>query len=277
MREAALKTDAMKVDPVTWDDLDQISTLRPEGWSDISADFKFYIKTAWCNPIKVESGNKIIAVGASISFGPTAWLAHIIVDKHYRRMGVGSFVVNELLLFLDSQGVQTCSLLATESGRPVYEKAGFRRVTDYVFMRRESPWQGSNISPSIVPAKDHHLQDILQLDKAVSGEDRKLLIEANLIDAMVYTRNNDVCGFYLPQLKEGLIVAEDEEAGLALMNVKYAAVDKAVLPQNNKAGVSFLLNNGFVPTQSKGTRMIRGDALHSSFSKMYSRIGGNLG
>ncbi len=267
----------MNVDPVTWDDLEKINTLRPDGWSDIVPDFQFYIKTAYCNPIKVELENEIIAVGTSISFGRSAWLAHIIVDKRHRGIGVGSLVVNELITLLESQGVETFSLLATEPGRPVYEKAGFRKVVDYVFMRRETPWQTRSISASIEPVQRHHVPAIMQLDRAVSGEDRRDLIEAHLQGAMVYARNAQVRGYYLPKLKEGLIVAEDEDAGLDLMEVKYATADKAVLPESNRAGLNFLLANGFAPTHSKGTRMIRGKTLNPALSKIYSRIGGNLG
>ncbi len=84
-------------------------------------------------------------------------------------------------------------------------------------------------------------------------------------------------GYLIPGLREGLIVAENEEAGFALMNAKYATVDKAVLPADNKAGVDFLLKRGFADTGKKGTRMIRGKDIPWKPEMIYSRIGGNVG
>jgi len=97
-----------------------------------------------------------------------------------------------------------------------------------------------------------------------------------LSNAEVYAENNKVIGFYLPDLKEGLIYADTDEAGLELMKLKYTKVDKAVLPSDNIAGIEFLQQNGFTETR-KGTRMILGNDLDWNPKKIFGRIGGNLG
>jgi len=81
----------------------------------------------------------------------------------------------------------------------------------------------------------------------------------------------------LPKLKQGPIFADTEEAGVALMEVKYAKVDNAVLPSENTTGIQFLQQNGFVKTARKGTRMILGKDFSWEPTKIYSRIGGNFG
>ncbi|WP_041620190.1 hypothetical protein [Paludibacter propionicigenes] len=77
-------------------------------------------------------------------------------------------------------------------------------------------------------------------------------------------------------MKEGLIFAINDEAGLELMKLKYSRTDKAVLPSENIGGREFLLNNGFVEA-SIGTRMIMGKDIDYKLDRMYSRIGGNFG
>ena len=54
-------------------------------------------------------------------------------------------------------------------------------------------------------------------------------------------------------------------------------MDKAVIPAENKAGIEFLKQNGFVESQTKGTRMILGNEVPWFPKKIYSRIGGNFG
>ncbi len=69
--------------------------------------------------------------------GNTAWLAHIIVDPEYRKRGIGSLIVCQLLDFLKNSGCETVSLIATELGYSVYKKAGFVEQTEYAFFERE--------------------------------------------------------------------------------------------------------------------------------------------
>ena len=94
---------------------------------------------------------------------------------------------------------------------------------------------------------------------------------------MVYLDEDKVMGYYIPDLKEGMIVADTKEAGIALMKIKYSTTDKAVLPSDNLTGMNFLQQNGFMETERKGVRMILGKDIHWKPSAIYSRIGGNLG
>ena len=50
-----------------------------------------------------------------------------------------------------------------------------------------------------------------------------------------------------------------------------------MLPEDNQAGVGFLKQNGFVKTETKGTRMIPGKEIYWKPENIYSRIGGNFG
>jgi len=61
------------------------------------------------------------------------------------------------------------------------------------------------------------------------------------------------------------------------MKSKYAVNDRAVLPAENDAGISFLEQNGFVKTSVRGTRMAYGEDIQWIPDKIFSRIGGNIG
>ncbi len=267
----------MQFEKLTNDDLEEIRHLQPEGWSDIASAFESYISHDFCYPVKTRLYNKIIGIGTSIVFSKTGWLAHIIVDKDYRNKGIGYQIVVTLLEALRNQGIKTFLLIATELGMPVYIKAGFKIVTDYIFFKREKPWIGFPVSENVVPYKNKYYPKIIGLDIKISGEYRERLIKEYLENSMIYIENKEVKGYFLPGLGEGLICADTDYAGLELMKIKYSGIDKAVLPYDNVAGREFLRQNGFAETDTKGTRMILGNHINWKPEKIFSRIGGNYG
>jgi len=266
----------MQFEAITSSDFDEIRNLQPQDWSDIIPEFEFYIQSSFCCPIKTKIDDKIVGIGASIVFKNTSWIAHIIVDREYRNKGFGAQIVNELLNTLNRDSVATCSLIATELGKPVYLKAGFRIAAEYSFFQREEQWIDRPVSENVIPYEEKHRAMIYELDHQISGEKRELLLTDYLSNSKLFVEKNKVLGYYMPDLKEGLIYADTDGAGLELMKLKYAKVDKAVLPSDNIAGVAFLQQNGFVETR-KGTRMILGPNLDWNPKKMFGRIGGNFG
>jgi GNAT superfamily N-acetyltransferase len=266
----------MQFERILHEDFDEIRRLQPDDWPDIIPSLQYYIESDFCFPVKVIIDNNITGIGTSIKLQKTCWLAHIIVDPTFRNRGIGFQIVSQLINNLTSKPSDTVLLIATKLGEPVYKKAGFRMVTEYLFFKREKAWNPGPISANIIPYTDVHRSRVFELDKRITGEVREKLIADHLDTALLYITDNIVLGYYLPGLGEGLIVADIPEAGLELMKLKYATVDKAVLPSENKAGIDFLKQNGFIET-SKGFRMILGNDLNWKPERIYSRIGGNFG
>ncbi|HKZ36819.1 MAG TPA: hypothetical protein VJ184_04150, partial [Chryseolinea sp.] len=77
-------------------------------------------------------------------------------------------------------------------------------------------------------------------------------------------------------LGEGLIIASTADAGLALLKNRYPDHKKICLPIDNRDGINFLLKNGFTELR-QASRMVLGQNVPWQASKMFSRIGGNLG
>jgi GNAT superfamily N-acetyltransferase len=267
----------MQINPLTIKDLDNIHHLQPEGWSDILPDLAFYASSDFCNPIKMTVESNLAGIGASIRFNDTAWLAHIIVDPGFRNRGIGYQIVDRLLQELDKSGIRACLLTATELGKPVYIRAGFRDVAEYIFLNRDKPWQEVPVSSDIIDFREKFRTQLYEMDRQATGENREKLLSPFLTTARLYVRNHKMMGYLIPGLREGLIIAENEEAGFALMNIKFATADKAALPADNKAGIDFLLKRGFADAGKKGTRMIRGEDISWNPGMIYSRIGGNVG
>jgi len=265
----------MAVEPFGFSDLSQLDPLQPHGWSSIIPFYQFYSQTDFCYPIKFMSGGKIIGIGSAILHGHTGWLAHIIVDTNFRGQGIGTKITQELVQQARRSGAKTISLLASALGEPVYRKLGFVKDTDYLFLKGEKVVTSHH--KKSIPFNTTFKNGILELDARISGEDRSKLLTPHLASAKIIMDQNNLSGFYLPSLGEGLIIAETPEAGSALMSEKYQDGEgRAVLPKENEVGISFLLKNNFTQFLT-GSRMHLGTEIDWHPSKIYNRIGGNLG
>ncbi len=267
----------MQFDKVTDADIDDIKKLQPNGWPDISKEFERYISYNFCEPIKMLIDNKIIGLGNSIIFRNTAWLAHIIVNKSYRNRGIGYKIVDTLVSDLKTKMIETILLIATELGEPVYKKIGFRYISDYVYLKRETSWIDKEISNNILPYSEQYYNQIVKLDTLISGENRESLIKMYLDDCLIYLDKQILRGFYLPSLGEGPIFAENSDIGIELMKIKYSKVDAAVIPSENEHGINFLIQNGFIKTDSICKRMVLGKDINWRPDCFLCRVGGNYG
>ena len=267
----------MKFEKITPKDIDQIASLQPDGWSDITAEFRFFMNNSFCCPIKMVVDNEIVGVGSSIIFKDSAWLAHIIVGSDYRNRGFGSHIVDYLLNDLNSMHIKSVSLIASPFGEPIYKKFGFETVSNYIYLEREKPWIETRQSDKIAPYENKFYSEIIRLDKEISGEEREPLLMKYIESSFVYIENEEIRGFYIPTLSEGPIFADSTDAGIALMNMKYATVDTAVIPETNQVGLTFLKENGFCLSKTKGKRMILGTEIDWKPSNMFSSISGDFG
>ena len=267
----------MNFSPITLHDLNDLKALQPADWPDIVTDIEKYLNWSFCHPFKLTINNSIVGTGSSIVFEKTGWLAHIIVHPDFRNKGLGTIIVNELLKHQKDHQVKSSLLIATKLGYPVYQKAGFRPVDEYIFLKRDTVRPEYLISSDIIPYSKEYKQTLLELDKTISCENREKLIEFYLSDSLLYVNNDKLEGFYFPTLKEGPIYANTESAGIELMKLKYVTVHKAVMPAENKAGITFLKHYRFSETTTTGTRMIFGEEIPWHPEMVFSRIGGNFG
>lgn len=248
--------------------------MQPADWPDIVPYFEFYTKSDFCFPIKYIVDNQISGIGTTIVHGETAWLAHIIVHPEQRNKGVGTKITEALVNSLKNTGCKTILLIATKLGEPVYKKLGFTKETEYLYLREGKTLLRS--SDSIKIFEESYLPELLNLDRIVSGENRIKVITPHLRNSYTIVNNKKLEGYYLPTLGEGLIISRTKEAGLELLNLKHATVERAAMPGENQIASDFLLAHGFREV-ARGTRMVLGKKINWQPAQIYGRIGGNLG
>lgn len=267
----------MQIDKVTLQDLRLVGVLQPEGWSVITDNFIQYINNNFSFPIKVTVGDTIVGLGNLVTFPGSAWLTHIIVAPDYQGEGIGSAIVDHLLERAQQANIPSVALMASEMGEPIYAKAGFHVVCDYLeFVKvKEHPPEVANTS--ILPYAPAYRMQILELDEMITGEKREDLLSPYLENCMVFMEDEKISGYHIPFLGEGPIYALNATAGISLMQLHYGLTDKAVIPAKNTDAIAYLEKQGFQRIGLNGKRMVWGAEIDWQPEYVFSRINGAYG
>lgn len=265
----------MHVTPLLPSDVEQLRTLQPEGWGDITNAFNFYLTHSFCFPVGFWAGKQLVGVGSCVVHRTTAWLCHIIVHPEFRNRGLGTLITDDLIAIVKQQPhIETILLLATKLGAPVYQKCGFEVESDYVFYKGEL--FGDSNDETIVPCTADNFSEVLQLDRKISGEDREQLLRIHHDRCLIKMVDGKVDGCYFSSLGDGLILAKTASTGEDLMRFRGATESRFVIPEQNTAATDLLLKNGF-ESFLRGTRMRLGKKIDWHPERLFNRIGGNLG
>ncbi|RLL67869.1 GNAT family N-acetyltransferase [Streptomyces sp. Z26] len=127
-----------------------------------------------------------------------ACVSMVLVARRHARRGIGRHLMRHAL---DSSGTAALFLQATENGRPLYERMGFRPVGTTTMLTgpfSPPPYEatGAAARTSVRPASATDLRAVLALDAEVFGTDRTELL----------TR--------LPAFSDRFVVAEDPAGAL---------------------------------------------------------------
>lgn len=256
-------------------DLEVLIDLNPPDWQDIRPAHHLYLEHAWMFPQVVEKFNQVAGIGTLIVHQNQAWLAHIIVHPQFRNLGLGKAMTKHLMELAFSKKIYSLHLIATPQGEPVYTRCGFDNGSQYLFFKEVNYGPATDeVILRNAQADDHAW--ILQLDQKITGEIRSDYLKLFLPNAIVAEQNNTPQGFYLPNAGEGLVMATDFEAGLALLRNRAKNQPALSFSAENKKLENYLKGLGNVVSRS-ALRMGFGPMPHSNYQWQFQRIGGNLG
>ncbi len=258
-------------------DIPGLNNLPPLEWKfDYETFVKGFIKDDFFHAFVLIQGGQIVGTGNVLLKEKVGWLGNIIVDENYRGKGLGYEMTKFLVDFLNDKGCETQLLIATELGEPIYQKVGFRKLTEYQSYDSEEGLDFKQ-SDSIRELKDSDLESIYKLDRDANGEDRTHLINKYYGSGFGYFNNNELRGFYLPNFGRGLVLSKDENAGIELLKLKHSKKGmRTLLPVDNVDGINFFDRNGL----NKGgtcSKMILGKENNWNPTYIYSYGSGYCG
>jgi GNAT superfamily N-acetyltransferase len=265
---------ALAIRPMTPGDAPvAISLALAEGWHDRTRFFDVVFGTSTCEALVGEVDGRVVATGLGVVNGPVGWLGGLIVDREWRGRGFGRSMTEELIHRLRAAGCRTLSLEATDEGRPMYERMGFRTLTRYHQLEAGHLSLPPELPPdrSLRPMTADDLPAVIALDRLATCEDRavplRVLFELNGGWTLEPTGSapRRPAGFLLPAERSyGAVVAPRFEDGLCLLDLHRSIVAetgsvRAGIPDEHAAAWRELERRGWKETWH-APRMILGPA-----------------
>lgn len=214
---------SITIHPATGDDLQSIKELvAGVGWPHRTEDIKAAMDLGHTRLARVSGCGRISGVAMMWAYGRrAARIGLVVVGPDYQGRGIGRRLVERLLVDTGSRAVM---LLSTESGRPLYEKLGFRIVGSA--QRHQGVYRRVPLSdPRIRLATIDDQRSLMQLDASATGADRGRIL-AHLFEVghtTVLAVDGQPTGFAVERAfglgsVVGPIVAPSELDAIALFN-----------------------------------------------------------
>ncbi|QXD22848.1 GNAT family N-acetyltransferase [Opitutia bacterium ISCC 51] len=179
-----------------------------EGWNQKVADWAFYLKHDPGLCLVAEVDDQVVGTVMAINYNnQVAWIGMMIVEKPYRKYGVSTALLNEVITRL--KDCQSIKLDASPAGSHVYEKLGF--VVELELQRMIATSLSAPVgSPSkdlIQRIQESDIPDLIEFDSQTFGASRVGLIHylagSRLDVGWIARCQGEVTGFLL--IREGTL------------------------------------------------------------------------
>lgn len=267
--------------PMTPADIEPATeAILADDWGDRRTWFEFATSHPECRIFVAEGADgAILGTGVATINGPVAWIGTIWVASSARGQGIGRALTEAPIEAAESAGCRTLVLVATDAGRPLYERLGFRVQTWYRTM--EAPGLAGSVDPGVGGSgresgdrrvrtfRADDLESMAALDRAATGEERRHLLTAFAAPetTMVLASGSNAPSGYVIRAPwgGGATIAPDPDGALAILRARRLAAGpdrrvRAGLLVENEAGVRALAADGWTEAW-RAPRLARGEPL----------------
>jgi ribosomal protein S18 acetylase RimI-like enzyme len=247
--------------------------IRRGDWGERQDWFEFAVRAGHCDALVATAGDEVIGTGVGTRHGRVGWVGTIYVSTEHRRQGIGQALSAAVCERLEAAGCRSLVLVATELGRPVYERLGFAEAAWYRVLEQDGldPASAGPVGPLVRPFARDDLPAAAGLDRAATGEDRRATLEAAVgvpggFVAVAPGAPDEVRGFVLrPPWHGAATIAPDIDDALRLIRARRLAAGRGRrvrigVVEPNDAGVARLADEGWTEIR-RSLRMHRGELL----------------
>jgi len=255
------------------------------GWGDRTLFFRFVTAAGACRPLVAEIDGEIVGTGVGTVNGPVGWVGTIFVAPDRRGHGLGLALTRTVVDVLEAAGCRTLVLVATEQGRPMYERLGFEVQTTYRTLEAPGLPDAGPPNGRIRPYRPDDLAAMADLDRAATGEDRRHLLEAFATEesARTVARSDGALGGFVVRAPwgGGATVAPDPDDAIAILDARRRAAGpdgrvRAGVLAENEDGYRRLTDLGWTDAWS-APRLVRGAPLAWDPSALWGQFNHALG
>ncbi|WP_420566220.1 GNAT family N-acetyltransferase [Thalassobaculum sp.] len=250
---------------VETDDLDAVTDLvKTLVWPHRREDIELFMRLGAGHVAKDEDGT-LQGVALWWAFEPAAArLGLVMVNPDAQGRGIGRRLVEQVL---DDAEERSMMLLATEAGKPLYDKLGFQTVG--ACQQYQGPYEGRpQAEVDIRPAVPDDMPAILALDKAAFGAGRFATLAAlsEIGRVAVIDAGAGIAGYAVERrfgrgTVVGPIVASGDEDAIRLFRALalpgFVRVDA---PTGFDTFARFIQDQGLAPAGAASPVMVRGEA-----------------
>jgi predicted N-acetyltransferase YhbS len=264
-------------------DVGPAAAMISREWNDRTVFLRWALEYSPSHLFVAEDAGRIVGTGIASAHGPVGWVGTIFVAADRRQEGLGGRLTRTVIDDLEGRGCRMLVLIATEAGRPLYERLGFEVLVSQA--RFTAPGLPSaEIDDGVQPFEPRMLPELVALDRSATAENRSVLIE-RLADTattrVVLGDDGSVRAFVIRSPWGGVsLMAPNPDDGLRLLEWRrrHAEPGHAVyagLPDSDDHR-ALLLSQGWTPAGA-GTRMLRGEPLAWHPDWIWGSFNGALG
>ncbi len=272
----------LQIRDMTADDIDAtVALYQSGGWNERRPFLEALLANPTCQYLAGVSDGAVVGTGLATVNGPVGWVGSIFVDPPMRNRGIGRAMTEAVCSRLESAGCTTQALIASEYGRPIYDKMGFRIDAWYQMM--DAPPLDAAPSPpagtTLRRIRPDDVDRVGRLDFRATGEDRRALLGPLAPSGWLLEAGDELLGFLIQiQPDSAALVAPDPRNAACLLdllrhlgNERSKAVRAAVVRGNDPAQRQ-LEKLGWSPAFAT-PRMLRGKPIPWEPALIWSLLG----
>jgi len=258
-----------------------VALYRSGGWDERRSFLQTLLANPACHPLVGLHAGAVAATGLATINGPVGWVGSIFVDSSLRSRGFGRAITEAVCARIDAAGCTTQALIASEYGRPLYEKMGFRIDAWYQILE-SLPLDAAPTPPSGTTLRRMTLGDVDRvgrLDLLATGEDRRGLLGPLAASGWLLESGDELLGFLIQILPESAaLIAPDPAAATCLLDLLRhlgrgrAKTVRAGVVKGNESERRRLERLGWSPTFAT-PRMLRGEPIPWEPTHIWSLLG----
>lgn len=250
------------------------------GWNQTAEDWRTLIDLAPLGCLAIEVDCDLAATTTLMCYGQSlAWIGMVLTRVRYRGRGFARTLMTQALKLADQMRIETVKLDATDQGRPLYEKLGFRCEQTVERWWRE----GKSPSSAASGTDDRVCQyPCRAVDLRAFGADRVDLLSALAVRNPAIFSGNSYLFSRPGRLNSYLGPCVADTSGSARSLVERTLLTESShgwywdLLCSNTEAVALARSLGFAP-QRHLTRMVRGKDLQAREEMIYAIAGFELG
>jgi GNAT superfamily N-acetyltransferase len=257
-----------------------VAMYKAGSWGERSEFLQWVLANPVTQPLVGLRNGTVVATGLATVNRSVGWVGSIFVDRMMRSQGYGRAITEAVCSRLEAAGCTTQALIASEYGRPLYEKMGFRIDAEYQVLQAVTIAKAP-VAPAgktLRSMSPDDLDRVCELDRRATGEDRRGLLARLDRRAWVLEARGDLLGFLGSLLPDSgaLIAPRLEDAALLLEQLRHLGhgevkTVQATVPCSNSAGIDGLQRLGWGRT-FQTPRMLRGTDIPWSPSLIWGML-----